>query len=79
MAIGFVQHVQVPLELVLIGHRFALKADERDVRGRLVRMMGLGRPPHYEKRAVRRLGDEVDHAVHHAAIFDPPGRNQGAP
>ena len=41
-------------------------------------MMRLRRPPHHEERPVRRLRDEVDHPVHHAAVLDAPGRNQRA-
>ena len=78
MAIGLVQHVQIPFELVLIGHRFALKAQKRDVRRWFVRMMRLRRPSHHEEGPVGRLRDEVDHPVHHAAVFDAPGRNQRA-
>ena len=53
MAIRLVQDVQIPPEIVLIGHRLAQQLEQRHARRRLIRVMRLRGPRHQEERARR--------------------------
>ena len=76
MPIGFVQHVQVVIEVVGVGGRLANELDQRNSGRRFIRMMRLLTPGHQEERLRRLLLDELNQLVDGAAILHAPRREQ---
>src|SRR5262245_65779781 len=70
MTIGFMQHVQVALEVVIVAERVAAEGEHRHVRRRLVRMVRLRGPRHDEEWTRSLAFDRRHDAFERTTIFN---------
>ena len=78
MTVRFVEDVEVPLQVVVVGRLFPEQAQSRDAGRRLIGMMRLGGPAHEKERLGWIALDRFDDRVDHAAVFDAPRRDRAA-